>query len=73
MLCEYVMTMVDSMLTNKTNEEEIKAAMEHVCHMIPKSISGQCVKFVDQYTDIIIDFLTHDITPDHVSILHLEQ
>merc|ERR1719158_2829042 len=65
-LCEYVITTIDSMLEDKKNEEQIKAALESVCSILPKSIEAQCDNFVETYTDIIIDMLTKDVTPEMV-------
>jgi len=65
-LCEYVITTLDSMLEDKTNEEQIKAALESICSILPKSIESQCDKFVEQYTDIIIEMLTKDVTPEMI-------
>jgi len=65
-LCEYVITTLDSMLTDKTNEAQIKAAMETLCSVLPKSIEAQCDNFIETYTDIIIDMLTKDVTPEMI-------
>jgi len=65
-LCEYVITTIDSMLEDKANEAQIKAALESVCSILPKSIESQCDNFVETYTDIIIDMLTKDVTPEMV-------
>eukprot|EP00092_Neocalanus_flemingeri_P033617 GFUD01036545.1.p1 GENE.GFUD01036545.1~~GFUD01036545.1.p1 ORF type:complete len:893 (-),score=233.50 GFUD01036545.1:245-2923(-) len=65
-LCEYVITTIDSMLEDKANEAQIKAALETVCSILPKSIEKQCDNFVVTYTDIIIDMLTKDVTPEMV-------
>jgi len=65
-LCEYVITTIDSMLEDKANEAQIKAALESVCSILPKSIEAQCDNFVETYTDIIIDMLTKDVTPEMV-------
>ena len=33
---------------------------------MPGSFKDQCETFVNQYTDVIIDFLTHQLTPEQV-------
>jgi len=65
-LCEYVIDTIDKMLTDKTNEDQIKQALEEVCSYLPSSLSKQCNTFVDTYTDIIIDMLTKDVSPEMV-------
>lgn len=39
-LCEFVMKELDSMLNSNTTEAEIKAALDKVCSVLPKSISA---------------------------------
>ena len=65
-LCEYVITTLDSMLEDKTNKAEIKSDLEKLCSLLPKSVRGQCDNFVETYTDLIIDMLTKDVSPEMV-------
>merc|ERR1711936_693232 len=65
-LCEYVITTVDSMLEDKANQDQIKAALETVCSILPSSVEKQCDEFVDQYTALIIDMLTKDVSPEMI-------
>ena len=65
-LCEYVMSTVDQLLTNKSTEAEVRQALEEVCSYLPGTIKDQCTKFVDQYSDMIIDFIAHQITPEQI-------
>lgn len=65
-LCEYVMSILDETLANKTTEAEIREALEKVCHRFPESLQNQCTSFVDKYADVIIDFLTHQLPPEAI-------
>lgn len=65
-LCEYVIDTVDKMLADKANEKQIEAALESVCSFLPSSLTKQCNTFVDAYTEIIIDMLTKDVSPEMV-------
>ena len=65
-LCEYIITTLDSMLEDKTNEAQIKAAMEKLCSILPSSVEKQCDTFVETYTDLIIDMLTKDVSPEMI-------
>jgi len=65
-LCEYVINTVDQMLEDKSNEKQIEEALDKVCAYLPKSIGSQCKSFVDGYTEIIIDMLTKDVSPEQV-------
>jgi saposin len=53
-LCEFVMTKLEAELKDKKTQEDIKEAVENICSKMPSSISKQCTKFVDQYSDLII-------------------
>lgn len=56
-VCEFVMTKLEDELKDKTTRDEIRAAVESVCTTMPKSISKQCTKFVEQYADLIITLI----------------
>lgn len=65
-LCEYVISTIDGIIEDKSNEEEIKSALETLCTILPSSISKQCDNFIETYTEIIIDMLTKDVTPEMI-------
>merc|ERR1740131_66666 len=65
-ICEYVISTLDGMLEDKTNEKEIEEALESLCSYLPSSMMKQCDTFVDTYTALIIDLLTKDVSPDMV-------
>jgi len=65
-LCEYIITTLDSMLEDKTNKDEIKASLEKLCSLLPSSVESQCDTFVETYTDLIIDMLTKDVSPEMI-------
>jgi len=65
-ICEYVITTLDGMIEDKTNEKQIKDALESLCSYLPSTVSKQCNSFVETYTDMIIEMLTHDISPEQV-------
>lgn len=56
-VCEFVMTKLEDELKDKTTRDEIRAAVESICTTMPKSISTQCTKFVEQYADLIITLI----------------
>jgi len=65
-LCEYVISNIDKMLKDRTNEQEIEDALESVCSVLPSSVTKQCDEFVEQYTNLIIQLLTGEVTPEEV-------
>jgi len=65
-LCEYVVSTLDKMVTDKTNEKEIEDALDVMCSYMPGSVRKQCAAFVDTYTAMIIDMLTKDVSPQMI-------
>jgi len=65
-LCEYVISTLDNMIEDKSNVEEIKAALESLCSYLPSSISKECNAFIENYTSLIIDYLTKGLDPDEI-------
>ncbi|CRK89044.1 CLUMA_CG002523, isoform B [Clunio marinus] len=53
-VCEFVMTKLEAELKDKKTRDEIRTAVENICTKMPKSISKQCTKFVEEYADLII-------------------
>ena len=66
MFCKFAIGQLDKMIEDKHNEEEIKEGLEKLCSYLPKNYADQCKAFVDTYTDIIIDMITKDATPEEV-------
>jgi len=66
MFCKFAIGELDKMLKDKHNEEEIKQALEKLCDALPKNYADQCKTFVVTYTDIIIDMITKDATPEEI-------
>ncbi|XP_073816154.1 prosaposin isoform X2 [Musca autumnalis] len=56
-LCEFVMTKLEADLKNKTEQDDIKRAIESVCNRMPKTVAKSCDKFVEQYATAIISLI----------------
>ena len=56
-VCEFVMAKLENELKDKKTRDEIRAAVLNVCTVLPKTISKQCTKFIDQYADLIITLI----------------
>ena len=65
-LCEYLITTLDGIISDKHNEEEVRQALDKVCGILPKTIHDECTQFVDKYTDMIIQLITKSMTPDQI-------
>ena len=50
-LCEFAMSTLERILGDKKNEEEVREALDQLCGYMPKSVSQQCVEYVDAYAE----------------------
>ncbi|CAH1795464.1 unnamed protein product [Owenia fusiformis] len=65
-MCEFVLREVDSLLKKNASEQEIVAALDKVCRILPSTISDECKDFVDQYGPAVIDLLAQELDPSMV-------
>eukprot|EP00914_Ancora_sagittata_P029591 GHVO01058619.1.p1 GENE.GHVO01058619.1~~GHVO01058619.1.p1 ORF type:complete len:443 (+),score=69.73 GHVO01058619.1:115-1329(+) len=65
-VCEFVLSEIDSLLSDNATEEEIKVALEKVCKMLPETIQDQCMDFIDMYGELVINLLAHELDPVQV-------
>merc|ERR1712179_591020 len=65
-LCEYAMTTLEGMITDKKNEDQIRKGLEKLCKYLPDSLTEECDDFVVAYTDKIIHMMIDDYTPDKI-------
>lgn len=65
-LCEYVVTTLDGLLDDKPTEQEIESALESICSILPSTITKECDGFVEKYTELVIQLLTKEISPDQL-------
>ena len=45
------MSTLERILGDKKNEEEVREALDQLCGYMPKSVSSQCVEYVDAYAE----------------------
>lgn len=67
-LCQSVLNYVQQELTDPKSEEDIRAALEKSCTIVPASFEQQCEQFVDQYGDAFISLIVQEVDPSIVSI-----
>merc|ERR1711962_987608 len=65
-ICKMMIGELDSLIQDKGNEKKIKEALETVCHVLPRPMRTECDHIVETYTDMIINMMTKDFTPDMV-------
>uniref|UniRef100_A0A1L8EE11 Putative saposin-related isoform a n=1 Tax=Haematobia irritans TaxID=7368 RepID=A0A1L8EE11_HAEIR len=56
-MCEFVMTKLETDLKDKKEQEQIKQAIENVCNRMPKTISKTCDNFVEKYANDILSLI----------------
>ena len=71
MLCEFAIKELDNIVEDKHNEAEIKAGLEKLCSFLPSKYADKCDTFVDTYTDMLIDLIAKDLSPEEVRIINL--
>merc|ERR1712212_1199959 len=65
LFCEFVMKELQSILGEKSTEEEIENALGKVCSLLPSSFSSECEQFVNTFTPTLVQLL-QEISPSVV-------
>merc|ERR1711936_528185 len=66
-VCEAVMTAVDDMILDPTNEQAIADFLGQVCRYLGGQLETYCIEFLAEYTDDIIDQLVNEfLKPEEV-------
>nr|XP_055027064.1 prosaposin [Misgurnus anguillicaudatus] len=68
-VCEFVMKEVESLLQDKTSEEQIVQVLEKVCGILPDTLSAQCKDLIDSYGKAIIELLVQEADPKTICTL----
>lgn len=63
-LCEFIMSQIESKLKNNATDEEIEKVVKNVCRIMPKSVRPDCDKFMDENLDKIIRILVVTLDPE---------
>ncbi|CAG5121767.1 unnamed protein product, partial [Candidula unifasciata] len=64
-LCEYIVQYLDKLLAQNATKQEIEAALDRMCNLMPTTLKSECVSFVDNYTSIILKLL-ETFPPDQI-------
>ena len=70
-MCKFLIKELDNIVEDKHNEAEIKKGLETLCSYLPGKYKDKCVAFVDTYTDMIIDLIAQDLSPEEVRLLYI--
>jgi len=62
-VCELVVQVVESYVTNNANEQQIQAKLDQVCGDLPSPYNGECTLIVNTYLPQIIQYIQDDENP----------
>ncbi|PIK44812.1 hypothetical protein BSL78_18317 [Apostichopus japonicus] len=65
-VCKLVVSQIEVYLKDGATEEEITAALEKFCSILPSSLANQCTAFMDQYGPVVLKLLADEMDPDQV-------
>lgn len=66
-LCEFAMSILEKQILTNRTLDMVERAVEMICAYMPQSVSDQCIDFVQQYGDQIIDLIIKaEMNPDQV-------
>ncbi|XP_072851327.2 prosaposin isoform X1 [Pogona vitticeps] len=65
-VCKLIVAYADKELSKNATTTEIQTFLEGVCQLLPRSVSDQCIQFVDQYEPIVVQLLTEVMDPAFV-------
>ncbi|XP_075215807.1 prosaposin isoform X2 [Lycorma delicatula] len=71
-ICEFIMSKLDQELKDKKTSEEIKNTVNNICVHLPTTIKNECLQFVKQYADLVIELLAASLEPEQIcTAIHL--
>ncbi|BFZ02689.1 hypothetical protein BsWGS_05727 [Bradybaena similaris] len=65
-LCKLVIDKVKSMLSDHTTQDEIKAALEKVCHQLTPVLQSVCKNIIETYEPQLIQMLLSSFTSEQI-------
>ncbi|KAL3318385.1 hypothetical protein Ciccas_002954 [Cichlidogyrus casuarinus] len=65
-LCKLVIQYLYSKVNSSDSRETIKVELESVCSYLPEMFQTDCKIFVDQYSDVIVEMVMKEYTPEQV-------
>jgi len=65
-LCSQAVKYLDSVLTTKSTEEEIKKEVISLCSHLPAAIENECDALITEYGDELIKLVVQQIQPDKI-------
>lgn len=57
-LCEFILSKIESELHNETNRKNIENVVENICNVMPKTVRQRCEQFMQQYVTRILELMS---------------
>ncbi|XP_048480376.1 uncharacterized protein LOC105397196 isoform X3 [Plutella xylostella] len=67
-LCLFAVEQLEAMLKNNRTETNIRTALDQLCNHLSTKLKTQCVDFVDQYTDQLVNMLISDMDAQQICV-----
>ncbi|GFR60011.1 proactivator polypeptide, partial [Elysia marginata] len=67
-VCKLAVSALDSLLDANATKEDVTAALEKVCSLLPEALKPQCDAFVSEYAPYVVDIVVSDLKPDNVCV-----
>merc|ERR1712200_134179 len=66
-VCMTLMELLDSTITDPTNEQQVAEFLDQICNFMPDSLKPECHALIMEYTDDIIELLVNQyISPKQI-------
>jgi len=65
-ICKTVVSTIDDFISDDATEKQIKDGLETVCSILPSSMEKMCDSMVDTYSDLAVQIVTKEYTPEQV-------
>merc|ERR1719466_731035 len=65
-LCTVVTTYLDDVIKSESTKEDVEAALDHVCALLPQKDADQCRTYVEVFAPELIDLLLQEESPKKI-------
>lgn len=64
LLCKFIVSKAEKLLTNNYTEQEIEKLLENVCNTLPDKYKSECNTLIDSYLPTFLELLVQKESPD---------
>ncbi|KAK8771439.1 hypothetical protein V5799_025317 [Amblyomma americanum] len=62
-ICKAFITLLEQVVPLNATVDDVKFLLDEICELFPAETEKNCRTFVDKNSEIILNFLTHDVAP----------